>query len=166
MKLILFLLLQTFPNHSYQSLHNRFRRFILPNLKKYKCLTNSERNLFSRVSFSGNSSASSPDKSIEVSNQKLSYFFSNLTYKSSTTFQIENDSISSRSASPKKLTTIEKVASVDEQEAPNISLLSVKEKIVINQTNETIIVDELITRGKKHVSSSKVSQFCLRLIGS
>ncbi|XP_046437261.1 uncharacterized protein LOC124188577 isoform X1 [Daphnia pulex] len=125
---------RTFPNHSYQSLHNRFRRFILPNLKKYKGLTNSERNLFSRVSFSGNSSASSPDKSVEI----------------------ENGSISSCSVSPKKPTTIDKVASVDEQESPNISLSSVREKI--NQTNETVIVDELITRGKKHVSSSKVEE--------
>jgi hypothetical protein len=99
-----------------------------------------------------------------VSNQKLSYFSSNLTYESSTTFQIENGSISSCSVSPKKPTTIDKVASVDEQESPNISLSFVREKI--NQTNETVIVDELITRGKKHVSSSKVSTFCLRSIGS
>lgn len=59
--------------------------------------------------------------------------------------------------SPKKPSTTEKVASVDEQEAPNASLSSVREKIAVDQTKETVRVDSV--KGKKHVSSSRVSPF-------
>jgi len=40
--------MQAFPQRSYQSLQNHFRRAILPNLDKYTDLTESERNLFRR----------------------------------------------------------------------------------------------------------------------
>ncbi|KAK4023403.1 hypothetical protein OUZ56_008815 [Daphnia magna] len=58
-----------FPNHSYHSLHNRFRRFIFPNLSKYKGLTNSERNLFNRTVTSDSSSSCSPKKTIQIGNR-------------------------------------------------------------------------------------------------
>ncbi|KAI9555843.1 hypothetical protein GHT06_018360 [Daphnia sinensis] len=60
---------RNFPNHSYHSLSNRFRRFILPNLSKYKGLTNSERNLFNRGVSSDSSSTFSPKKTIQTDNR-------------------------------------------------------------------------------------------------
>ncbi|XP_059352204.1 uncharacterized protein LOC130688185 isoform X2 [Daphnia carinata] len=59
---------RNFPNHSYHSLHNRFRRFILPNLSKYKGLTNSERKLFSH-NVSSDSSTFLPKKTIQTDNR-------------------------------------------------------------------------------------------------